>query len=297
MRRPPAKLIKLRASKTGPINTSLFNFLENLLVFRTMEELSVPPESSVKFRITRQETDPGICLLVHVDAQLFPIVEEGVPRPDYLALYLHGDGCICTIIEMKSTSEKNLKHGLLQIKTLADRLRDEFKEHLPARFRLHIQGILLCQFNAQVPDKLIQQMANNGLTILPAPFSHRAELYPYISKRNALKDGFKSENRSPCEPCAIERLISKNTLKKRLADSLTASRPGEGAGQGLHINFVLSESDEYAALVTRGKKCVFVVSEQGDRFLQELQADINANELGDKFAVEPMPSAEPARER
>lgn len=56
-------------------------------------------------------------------------------RPDYLAVYLHG--CICTIIEMKSKGSRDLKHGLTQIKALADRLKQEFRECLPPRFQLH----------------------------------------------------------------------------------------------------------------------------------------------------------------
>jgi hypothetical protein len=289
---PASRLKRLRANKKGPVNLSLFNLLENLLVFRTMEQLSVPQESSVKFRISRQEGEPGICLLIHIDEK-FPLVEDGVPRPDYLAVYLHGNGCICTIIEMKSTAGKNLRHGLIQIKTLADRLKEEFREDLPPRFRLVIQGILLCQQNADVPNELIRQMAKDGLTILPAQFHHRAELYPYISQRNDLKTLFKSEARRPGNPSFIEGMMSQNTLNKRLPDELTRRRGSEGRGTGLHINFVLSDSDEYATLLTRGRKCVFVVSEQGDQYLRALTADIAANGLADKFDVEPMPVANP----
>ena len=109
----------MKADKKGKIDQEKFNFLENLLIFRTMEELSVPPESSVSFRIGREEADSGICLLIHIDDQAYPIFEADESRPDYLAIYLHGSGCICTIIEMKSKSGKNLKHGVEQIKVLA----------------------------------------------------------------------------------------------------------------------------------------------------------------------------------
>jgi hypothetical protein len=287
--RQPASLQKHRANKDGKLNWSLFNFLENLLVFRTLEHLSVEPESNVKFRISRQEGEPGICLLIHVDNQVFPVVEADVLRPDYLALYLHGDGCICTIIEMKSTDSKKLKHGLEQIKSLADRLKMEFKKHLPPRFKLSIQGILLCQANAQVPTPLIQEMANEGLTILPAQCSSRAELYPYISREHRLKDGFRNNLRHPTDQSPIEEMMSHSTLNKRLPDKLTEARPGTGAGTGLHINFVLSDADEYATLITRGKKCVFVVKERGDEHQQRLLQDIAANRLQSKFDVVPMP--------
>ena len=136
MPRQPASLQQLRANKEGGIDASQFSFLENLLVFRTLPILSVPAESGVKFSISRQEGESGICLLIHIDKQRFPIFEADVPRPDYLALYFHGSGCICTIIEMKSKDNKKLEHGLEQIKSLADRLKAEFKKHLPRAFEL-----------------------------------------------------------------------------------------------------------------------------------------------------------------
>lgn len=289
MPRPTANLQKHRANKRGNINTTLFNFLENLLVFRTSAELSVPAESGVSFRVSRQEGEAGICLLIHVDNQLFPVVDADVPRPDYLAIYLHGNGCICTIIEMKGKDSKNLKHGLEQIKSLADKLKTEFADHLPARFRLTIQGILLCQANAQVPNPLIQKMANDGLTIFPAQCDSRAELYPYISQKNDLKARFENEPRRTAPQRPIEEMMSRNTLYKRLPDKLTEARPGAGAGTGLHINFVLSDADEYATLITRDKKCVFIVKEQGDEHQQRLLQDITASGLGRKFGVERMP--------
>lgn len=286
------RLSRNRANKSGNINTNLCNFLENLLVFRTLDELTVPQESGVKFRISREEGGPGICLLIHVDDQLFPIVERGVPRPDYLAVYLHGDGCICTIIEMKSTAGKNLKHGLEQIKVLADRLNKEFQDHLPRRFKLKVQGILLSQFNSQVPPPLIEKMADAGLTILNAQCGSRAELYPYIFRLNSVKTSFLNKPRTPGPATFIETMISRDSLAKRVPDQLTEKREGAGPGTGLHINFVLSLLDEYAALITRGNKCVFVVSEQGEQFLGKLQADIAANGLQDKFEVERMPEVQ-----
>ncbi len=285
MPRQPASLQKLRANKNGNIDTSQFNFLENLLVFRTLQGLSVPAESGVKFSISRQEGEGGICLLIHVDNQRFPVFEADVPRPDYLVLYFHGDGCICTIIEMKSKDNKKLEHGLEQIKSLADRLKAEFAEHLPHGFQLKIQGILLCQVNAQVPGPKIQQMAKAGLTIFPAQCNDRAELYPYISKTNDLKSRFVNKPcRNPIERGPVEQMMSYDALSKRLSDKSAEAR----RDKGLHINFVLSEADDYAVLATHAKKCVFFVKEQGDEHQQRLLQDIAANGLEDKFNVERM---------
>ena len=277
--KPHGELHKLRADKEGNIS-SQFNFLENLLVFRTMEELSVPPESSVKFRITRTEADAGICLLIHIDNQKYPLFESHEARPDYLAVYLHGNGCICTIIEMKSKDGKNLKHGLEQIKSLADRLRQEFSECLPKKFRLHIQGILLSQFNSQVPGKLIEEMAAKGLTILTMQSNSRAELFPYISQINAAKTKPTNDSRSPTSQSPLEKMLSRDSLKKRLIEPQTAEE------RGLCISYILSDLDEFVTLTVRNKRCTFVISEEGTAYAELIQNDIAANGLEEKFLVE-----------
>ncbi len=186
---------------------------------------------------------------------------------------------------MKSKDNKKLEHGLEQIKSLADKLKIEFKEHLPHGFELKVQGILLCQINAQVPGPKIQKMAKEGLTIFPAQCNDRAELYPYISKTNVLKSRFENKPcRNPDGRGPVEQMMSCDTLSKRLSDKSAETRQNKG----LHINFVLSAADDYAVLATRAKKCVFFVKERDDEHRQRLAADITANGLEDKFDVEPM---------
>lgn len=252
-----------------------------------MEEFSVPPESGVEFCIYREEADEGICLLIHIDNQKYPLFEAEEARPDYLAIYLHGNGCICTIIEMKSKSGKNLKHGLEQIRVLSDRLKQEFQEHLPPQFRLHIQGILLCQYNADVPRVLIEKMSHQGLTILPAPCNSRAELFPYISQKNELIKGFRNKPRHPAEQSPVEALLSTASLSKRVPEPESAAR--QQAAPGLQISYVLSDKDEYVTLITRGKNCVFLVSEEGIEHSEQLRQDIEKNGLQQKFLVEALP--------
>lgn len=196
MPKPTAKLNKLLADKSGKINTNVFNFVENLLVFRTMEILSVQPESGVKFRISRQD-DPGICLLIHVDNKCFPVVDEGVSRPDYLAIYLHGDHCICTIIEMKSTAEKNLKHGVEQIKTLAGLLKSEFKIQLPRNLELTVQGILLCSANAGVPNALISQVEKGDYQFSQRSTATAQNYFPMCRRSSIPRCGLRTPHDVP----------------------------------------------------------------------------------------------------
>lgn len=263
----------------------MFNFLENLLVFRTMPELSVPPESSVKFRITRQATEQGVCLLIHIDKQDDPIFEAEESRPDYLAIYLHEDGCICTIIEMKSKGSRDLKHGLKQIKTLADRLRQEFRECLPPRFRLHIQGILLCQFNADVPRELIARMAAEGLTVVPVQSDHSAELFPYISQRSTLQSKHKNEARRSANPSPLEAMLSCDSLRVRLHfdEAVEGFAPRV---YPFHICYAVSDPPGKVTWAVRNRHCVLLVREVGTALAESLRRDVERNGLQGKFFVE-----------
>ena len=128
-------------------------------------------------------------------------------------------------------------------------------------------------------------MAKDGLTIFPAQCNNRAELYPYISKENNLKSRFENKpRRSPVDRGPIEQMMSCDTLSKRLPDKSAEAR----RDTGLHINFVLSEANEYAALATRAKKCVFLIKGQGDEHRRRLEADVAVNGLQSKFTVEPI---------
>ena len=140
MPKQPENLQKHRASKDGKLNTSQFNFLENLLVFRTLEKLSVPGGKRCQIQYQSSRRGAWICLLIHIDNQRFPVVAANVPRPDYLALYFHGSGCICTIIEMKSRDNKKLEHGLEQIKSLADTLKNRICSSSASSFPSHCSG-------------------------------------------------------------------------------------------------------------------------------------------------------------
>ncbi len=252
-----------------------------------MPELTVPPESSVKFHIRRQASERGVCLLIHIDSQDDPIFEAGEARPDYLAVYLYGDGCICTIIEMKSKGSRDLKHGLTQIKTLADRLRREFRDCLPPRFRLHIQGILLCQPNADVPSARMAQMAREGLTIVPVQSQHRAELFPYISRLNTLPQPlFKDDDRRKDDPSPLESMLSRDSLRVRLSLSeadMGAAVPRQAA---LHVCYAVPEPLGEVTWTTRGRHCVLLVREMGTALTESLRGDVQRNELQDKFLVE-----------
>jgi len=145
--------------KQDKLNWSLFKFLENLLVFCAAPSRSVPRESGVHFHISSKIKDEGVCILFKIDRRSDPLMPGHGWKPDYMAFYAAADRCICTIIEMKGRDEKNLRHGIEQIKTLRDMLRAEFDKHLPGacRNKIRFQGILLTPVNAQVPNQLLKR--------------------------------------------------------------------------------------------------------------------------------------------
>lgn len=246
----------------------------------------MPSESGVKFRISREAGEPGICLLVKIDHATDPIFAEGEWRPDYLAVYLHGKGCICTIIEMKGKGGEDNKHGLEQIQALAERLKQEFATHLPRRFRLDIQGILLSATGAQTPVPRIKEIEKQGLTILSIKCDTRAELFPYISKKNRVGEAYQNQTRHPADFGLIERLLATQALHVRMPDALTQARDADGTRSGLHIQYVLPGGNDCATLLTRGKSCVFALREGETGHAERLRRDLENNGLQHKFLVE-----------
>jgi len=280
-RRRPGELQRLPTNKTDRVNWTLFSLLENLLVFRVLPELSVPRESGVQFRISRERAGEGVCLLIRVDHPTDPVFPKGEVRPDYMALYLHGKGCICTIIEMKGQSAEENKHAVEQIEALRVRLKEQFRNFLPARFQIPIQGLLVSPTAAQTPLPRLKALEQReGFTILPVKCDTRAELFPYISRLNQLRDGFHNQARHPATPGPLEDLLARSALPRRVS-----TPDGRRTGEGLHIDYALS-GHEYAALTTRGRHCVFTVKEEGTAHADRLRRDVEENGLEQKFLVE-----------
>lgn len=287
MRSRPGELQKPLTQKTDRVDWERFSLLENLLVFRVLPELTVPPESGVKFRISREQVGEGVCLLIRVDHPTDPVFAQGSVRPDYMALYLHGTGCICTIIEMKGKSVEEHKHAVEQIEALRVRLKEEFRKFLLRWFQIPIQGLLVSPTAAQTPLPRLKSLERQGFTILPVKCDTRAELFPYISKLNRLDNAFRNQPRHPARPGPLEELLAQRALPMRLA---TAG--SQRAGEGLHIDYALS-GHEYASLTTRGRHCIFTVKEDATVHADHLRQDLEQNGLTPKFLVEAAPNGEP----
>ena len=174
----------------------------------------------------------------------------------------------------------------MDVELSPDRLKREFGACLPRRFDMHVQGILLSQFNSEVPGQLIAQMAAKGLTILPIQYSNRAELFPYVSQLNTIKTRFVNNPRRPVPQSPIESMLSHSSLRDRVIAAEEAS------GRSLCISYLLSDQDEAAALIVRNKHCVFLIKEEGTTHAERLRQDIVANGLQEKFLVEALEAEE-----
>lgn len=266
--------------KKDKLDWMSFNLIENLLVFCVMKERSVPKESGVHFRITVEVGKAAVCILFQIDRRSDPLIKGSGPRPDYMVLYAEKGTCICTIIEMKGTQEKNLEHGIDQIKNLRDGLREEFKKHICTKLKVKFQGILLTPFNSQVPAMKLAKEAAAGLVILPLQYHHKAELYGYISKENNIRERYKHEERTReigrDEFNFIEDVITNKALDIRIKDTFYNDQfTAEAGREGIYINHVLPDERSYSALAVDNTKFLIAVKETGNEYKDKLIEELN----------------------
>ena len=261
--------------KKDKLDWKTFTFLENLLVFCLCKNKSVPQESGVKFQINLKENDNSLCFLFNMDRRKDSLFRNDEIKPDYMVLYVKKDLCLCTIIEMKGTTEKGAKHGINQIKTLHTRLREEIKNNLPNKFKVKFQAILLTQFNSDIPRKLIAQENAKGLTILPLQYNNRAELFSYISKENHITEKYKHENIQQTKTdFLIEQIFVHTALQERIADNFSlANKDKINNTEKIYINYVLKKED-YAALAIDNSGMNIGVKEKENEFAERIQTDL-----------------------
>jgi hypothetical protein len=258
-----------------------FNFLENLLVFCAYPSRAVPKESKVHFQISPAIKDEAVCVLFKIDRERDPIMPGGGPKPDYMALYVSKDRCICTIIELKGTDQKKLKHGIEQIKALRDRLRDEIAEHLPGKCRAAVkfQGLLLTPPNSDIPRELIEREKEGGFTILTLQWPHQFQLYDYVRKQNLITERYvprKESHRGGSEFNVVEELFTKCVLPERIDDAFRAERLANAHRKkaGVYVNFAdkYQGAKEYAAMSACSTDAVVAFSSAG--FMKEIEDEL-----------------------
>ncbi|ALB40247.1 hypothetical protein AA650_06980 [Anabaena sp. WA102] len=256
--------------KKDKLDWQNFNFLENLLVFCTVPGRSVPKESGVHFRITLYSENQAICILFEIDRRNDPLIRnQALKRPDYMSLYLDSNSCICTIIEMKGKNHNSLENGIEQILKLKEILQTEISNHLPSKLEIKYQGILLTPYNSQPPLKKIAEIASNGFIILPIQYNNKAELFPYVSRKNEITEISKKYNHQEITESTallIEEILTKRALPKRIPDDYYSSNFLVGNDrEGIYINHLLPNDSDYITLLSNTKFTEINMQESEDK--------------------------------
>lgn len=259
---------KARASRRDREAAEGLTFLEKL-VLRALPTRQVPAESGVQFAISSKAREDGICLVFKVDDADVPIVEDG-PRPDYLVVHVSRERCLLTIVEMKGREEKNIEHGIEQIRAMYRLLRQEMASCLPGSVRrARIQGVLLMPQNAHVNWKKIAEASKEGIEILPLQYHHQAELYAYVSKPVSRAERYSHDKlpRTPPELNPVERLIAEGKLDRRIRDPDFEARQGAAADtfflhfrrpgdpESAHVSLSANTRDALLAFSPSAREC------------------------------------------
>ena len=280
----PAQILK---DKKDKLDWQNFNFLENLLVFCTVPGRSVPKESGVHFRITLDSQNNAICILFEIDRRNDPLItNQALKRPDYMSLYLDSNSCICTIIEMKGKNHNSLENGIEQILKLKEILQNEISDHLPPKLKFQFQGILLTPYNSQIPSKKIAELAAKGFIILPIQYDNKAELFPYVSKKNKLTEKYNHQEITESTALLIEEILTKRALPKRIPDDYYSSNFLVGNDrEGIYINYLLPNDSDYITLLSNTKYTEINIDENEykEKIKNELEALNLINRLVIKF--------------
>ncbi|MCP4344434.1 MAG: hypothetical protein GY795_02785 [Desulfobacterales bacterium] len=264
----PSAILK---QKQNRLDWQNFNFLENLLVFCTEPTRRVPKESGVHFSISSSLADQAVSILFKTDRQVDPLIRQG-KKPDYMTLYIKGNTCICTIIEMKGTDKKKLKHGIEQIRQLRDRLKREIRNCLPTKWKPVFQAILLTPPNSQLPLKEIQEENRKGFVILPLQYPHKFELFAYISKKIKITDRYKHQPRRDNDLNFIEELLVSQTLQTRIKDAFYSEHFKK---ESIYINFVHPDTDDYGVLLAENNGAIIAVKENQDNFAKRIKQELH----------------------
>jgi hypothetical protein len=269
-------LAEILTDKKDKLNWQNFNFLENMLVFATMRTMpgrNAPPESGVHFRITLDSQNDAICILFKIDrdhCKNDPLIrDQSSKRPDYMSLYIDSKSCICTIIEMKGTSSDELKRGILQIVKLRDILKSEISDHLPTKLKIEFQGILLTPFNSRPPKTEIAEEAAKGFIILPIQYKNKAELFPYVSRKNEITEISKKYNHqeiTESTPLFIEEILTTRALPKRIQDEYYSKNFSKSQDrEGIYINYLLPNDTDYITLFSNRQFIEINMQESEDK--------------------------------
>ena len=188
---------------------------------------------------------------------------------------------------MKGKNHNSLENGIEQILKLKEILQTEISNHLPSKLEITYQGILLTPYNSQIPSKKIAELAAKGFIILPIQYDNKAELYPYVSKKNKLTEiSQKYNHQEITESIAllIEEILTKRALPKRISDDYYSSNFLVGNDrEGIYINYLLPNDMDYITLLSNTKYTEINIEE--NEYKEKIKAELELLNLINRLAV------------
>ncbi|MFN5065156.1 MAG: hypothetical protein ACK5ER_04745, partial [Aphanizomenon sp.] len=249
---------------------------------------SVPKESRVHFRITLDSENQAICILFEIDRRNDPLIRnQALKRPDYMSVYIDSNSCICTIIEMKGKNHNSLENGIEQILKLKEILQTEISNHLPSKLKIKYQGILLTPYNSQPPLKKIAEIASTDFIILPIQYNNKAELFPYVSRKNEITEISKIYNHQEITESTallIEEILTTRALPKRIPDEYYSKNFSNSQDrEGIYINYLLPNDTDYITLLSN--TTLTEINMEENEYMKEIIEELKLLNLIDRLAI------------
>ncbi len=279
------KIDKILIEKKNKLNWNTFNFIENLLVYCPLIKRHVPVESGRSFQISSKINQNDICIVYIIDREalkLDTLIDKNDKRPDYLVLYVNTDNCFCTIVEMKGKTKNELVRGVKQIASLKEIISREIRKCLPNKIKIIFQAILLSAYGSDIPRKLISDIAQRGITILPIQYSNRAELRLFVSKALKLTDKYEHEHIRFFDDSQniIEYLLVHRAMHKRINHILYREFSSD-KNNSLYLFFVNKDNKTLSTLYTTNTNSI-IFSDSED-VINRVKNDLNLLNLKNNF--------------
>ncbi len=239
----------LRALKTK--NKKLkpeFNFIENTIVFSSIDTRGVPQESHVCFRIDPKSNFSNFCKLYLIDRKFvdIPLIPGNEIKPDYLCVYKDKEKCVFTIIELKGKGGQS--HALDQILNLWDKIISLKQQYFPNDSKIHIQGLYLVPKIAELPLEKLKRIRSSGKIIVPLNYNCKFDIYDYVSRILKGNEVYRHIPTKAMKPNYFETLANfENSLPSRVTDDFENDLDYDNSKDVL-LSFYDKKYNEYVTL-------------------------------------------------
>ncbi|HQU84543.1 MAG TPA: hypothetical protein PKY59_15505 [Pyrinomonadaceae bacterium] len=208
--------------------------------------------------------------MFEIDRRGDSLFTDGKRKPDFMVLYAKAGLCLITIIELKGG--KDILNSIEQIKNLREKLNREIKEHLPNKFKVKYQAIILHAHDNQTPNHLIAKESSKDFYIRPVPTREKAELFDCISQ--IIDEKTKIDTTKRIHPkrndSFTESILMNHSMPKRTIDSFCkANKNIANNRDGIYINHKIPEKN-YSALAVDTERMRIGLKNPEDRIEKDL---------------------------